>query len=69
MANKYKLPAKPRLVLVPDSEILMVRFSSIIFPLNNYDPLQENLVENKHHRLARSERSGIADREAKPTAL
>ncbi|KAH8410904.1 hypothetical protein KR222_007615 [Zaprionus bogoriensis] len=49
--NKYKLPAKPRLVLVPDSEILM-----------------ENLVERKHHRLARSERSGISDRDAKPTA-
>ncbi|ALC42493.1 Pi3K59F [Drosophila busckii] len=50
--NKYKLPAKPKLVLVPDSEIQM-----------------ENLVERKHHRLARSERSGISDRDAKPTAI
>ncbi|XP_030557821.1 phosphatidylinositol 3-kinase catalytic subunit type 3 [Drosophila novamexicana] len=50
--NKYKLPAKPKLVLVPDSEIQM-----------------ENLVERKHHRLARSERSGISDREAKPTTI
>ncbi|XP_034102429.1 phosphatidylinositol 3-kinase catalytic subunit type 3 [Drosophila albomicans] len=50
--NKYKLPAKPKLVLVPDSEIQM-----------------DNLVERKHHRLARSERSGISDRDAKPTAL
>ncbi|XP_017040720.1 phosphatidylinositol 3-kinase catalytic subunit type 3 [Drosophila ficusphila] len=48
---KYKLPAKPKLVSVPDSEIQM-----------------ENLVERKHHRLARSERSGISDRDAKPTA-
>ncbi|XP_002005497.2 phosphatidylinositol 3-kinase catalytic subunit type 3 [Drosophila mojavensis] len=50
--SKYKLPAKPKLVLVPDSEIQM-----------------ENLVERKHHRLARSERSGISDRDAKPTTI
>lgn len=30
--------------------------------------LQENLVERKHHRLARSARSGLSDRDAKPTA-
>jgi phosphatidylinositol 3-kinase len=30
--------------------------------------LQENLVEKKHHRLARSARSGLSDRDAKPTA-
>ena len=29
---------------------------------------QENLVERKHHRLARSARSGVSDRDAKPTA-
>lgn len=29
---------------------------------------QENLVERKHHRLARSARSGLSDRDAKPTA-
>ncbi|XP_055837227.1 phosphatidylinositol 3-kinase catalytic subunit type 3 [Episyrphus balteatus] len=46
-----KIISKPRLVTVPDSEIL-----------------QENLVERKHHRLARSERSRISDRDAKPTA-
>lgn len=28
--NKYKLPIKPRLVLVPDSEILMVSLEGII---------------------------------------
>lgn len=30
---------------------------------------KENLVERKHHRLARSERSRISDRDAKPTAV
>lgn len=30
--------------------------------------MQENLVERKHHRLARSARSGLSDRDAKPTA-
>ncbi|XP_030369536.1 phosphatidylinositol 3-kinase catalytic subunit type 3 isoform X2 [Scaptodrosophila lebanonensis] len=46
-----RLVPKPRLVSVPDSEILV-----------------ENLVERKHHCLARSERSRISDRDAKPTA-
>lgn len=32
-----------------------------------YNP-QENLVERKHHRLSRSARSGLSDRDAKPTA-
>ncbi|XP_055620148.1 phosphatidylinositol 3-kinase catalytic subunit type 3 [Toxorhynchites rutilus septentrionalis] len=32
------------------------------------ETLQENLVERKHHRLSRSARSGISDRDAKPTA-
>uniref|UniRef100_A0A1B0AAP7 Phosphatidylinositol 3-kinase catalytic subunit type 3 n=1 Tax=Glossina pallidipes TaxID=7398 RepID=A0A1B0AAP7_GLOPL len=49
--ENYKIISKPKLVTVPDSEIL-----------------QENLVERKHHRLARSERSRISDRDAKPTA-
>ena len=30
--------------------------------------LQENLVESKHHKLARSLRSGPADRDLKPNA-
>ena len=30
--------------------------------------LQENLVENKHHKLARSLRSGPTDRDLKPNA-
>ncbi|XP_075166351.1 phosphatidylinositol 3-kinase 59F [Haematobia irritans] len=49
--KNYKFLSKPKLVTVPDSEIL-----------------QENLVERKHHRLARSARSRISDRDAKPTA-
>ncbi|XP_058461571.1 phosphatidylinositol 3-kinase catalytic subunit type 3 isoform X2 [Malaya genurostris] len=32
------------------------------------ETLQENLVERKHHRLSRSARSGLSDRDAKPTA-
>ncbi|XP_055390617.1 phosphatidylinositol 3-kinase catalytic subunit type 3 [Condylostylus longicornis] len=47
----YKFVAKPKMVTVPDPEIL-----------------QENLVERKHHRLARSARSGLSDKDAKPTA-
>lgn len=49
--RKYSFVQKPKLVTVPDSEIL-----------------QENLVERKHHRLSRSARSGLSDRDAKPTA-
>ena len=30
--------------------------------------MQENLVESKHHKLARSLRSGPADRDLKPNA-
>lgn len=30
--------------------------------------LQENLVESKHHKLARSVRSGMSDKDAKPNA-
>lgn len=33
-----------------------------------YVGVQENLVESKHHRLARSLRSGVGGRDAKPTA-
>jgi phosphatidylinositol 3-kinase len=29
---------------------------------------QENLVESKHHKLARSLRSGVSDKDAKPNA-
>jgi phosphatidylinositol 3-kinase len=30
--------------------------------------LQENLVEIKHHKLARSVRSGLSDKDVKPNA-
>lgn len=49
--NKFLFVPKPKLVTVPDTEIL-----------------QDNLVERKHHRLSRSARSGLSDRDAKPTA-
>ncbi|XP_065092354.1 phosphatidylinositol 3-kinase catalytic subunit type 3-like isoform X2 [Ochlerotatus camptorhynchus] len=49
--NKFLFVSKPKLVTVPDTEIL-----------------QDNLVERKHHRLSRSARSGLSDRDAKPTA-
>lgn len=48
--TKFTFISKPKLVTVPDSEIL-----------------QDNLVERKHHRLSRSARSGLSDRDAKPT--
>lgn len=41
---------------------------TIISHVKNSELFQENLVERKHHRLARSARSGISDRDAKPTA-
>ncbi|XP_026330097.1 phosphatidylinositol 3-kinase catalytic subunit type 3-like [Hyposmocoma kahamanoa] len=39
-----------------------------IVTVPDYEILQENLVESKHHRLARSLRSGVSGRDAKPTA-
>lgn len=41
-----------------------VRFTFSVY-LNN---LQENLVESKHHKLARSLRSGPSDHDLKPNA-
>uniref|UniRef100_A0A6B2EGU4 Phosphatidylinositol 3-kinase catalytic subunit type 3 n=1 Tax=Phlebotomus kandelakii TaxID=1109342 RepID=A0A6B2EGU4_9DIPT len=49
--QKYTFISKPKLVTVPDPEILL-----------------DNLVEKKHHLLSRSARSGLSDRDAKPTA-
>ncbi|KDR23478.1 phosphatidylinositol 3-kinase catalytic subunit type 3 [Zootermopsis nevadensis] len=34
----------------------------------DHEILQENLVESKHHKLARSLRSGVSDKDAKPNA-
>lgn len=39
-----------------------------IVTIPDYEVLQENLVENKHHKLARSIRSGVSDRDLKPNA-
>lgn len=36
--------------------------------LNDDEILLENLVEGKHHKLARSVRSGLTDRDLKPDA-
>lgn len=36
--------------------------------LNDDEMLQENLVDGKHHKLARSVRSGLTDRDLKPDA-
>ncbi|TMW44013.1 hypothetical protein DOY81_010905 [Sarcophaga bullata] len=49
--KNYKFLSKPKLVTVPDSEIL-----------------QENLVERKHHRLARRKDQEYQIVYAKPTA-
>ncbi|XP_035782753.1 phosphatidylinositol 3-kinase catalytic subunit type 3-like isoform X2 [Anopheles albimanus] len=35
----------------------------------DYEIYQENLVERKHHRLARSARAGTSDRDVKPNAV
>ncbi|KAJ8985789.1 hypothetical protein NQ317_014443 [Molorchus minor] len=49
------------LVTVPDQEILKEKLEK---GTNHY----ENLVESKHHKLARSLRSGHCDKDAKPNA-
>ncbi|KAJ6634675.1 Phosphatidylinositol 3-kinase catalytic subunit type 3 [Pseudolycoriella hygida] len=77
---KYSLMTKPKLVTVPDSEILQSAVDLVVvtcisigivlavFAIFYGAQGKENLVEKKHHRLARSARSGISDRDAKPTA-
>ncbi|KAJ1532268.1 hypothetical protein ONE63_000884 [Megalurothrips usitatus] len=39
-----------------------------IVTVPDHEILQENLVESKHHKLARSLRSGMSDKDAKPNA-
>lgn len=46
----------------------MINNLVLVFVVFFFFALQENLVERKHHRLARSARSGLSDRDAKPTA-
>ncbi|XP_011493159.2 phosphatidylinositol 3-kinase catalytic subunit type 3 [Aedes aegypti] len=50
-----------------DSKFLFVSKPKLV-TVPDTETLQENLVERKHHRLSRSARSGLSDRDAKPTA-
>ncbi|CAB3253983.1 unnamed protein product, partial [Arctia plantaginis] len=49
-------------------EVYQFKAQADIVTVPDYEILQENLVESKHHRLARSLRSGVGGRDAKPTA-
>ncbi|GBP18681.1 Phosphatidylinositol 3-kinase catalytic subunit type 3 [Eumeta japonica] len=50
-------------------EMYQFRAQADIVTVPDHEILQENLVESKHHRLARSLRSGVSDRDSKPTAV
>ncbi|XP_053682998.1 phosphatidylinositol 3-kinase catalytic subunit type 3 [Sabethes cyaneus] len=53
----------------PDGDIKYLYISKPkLVTVPDTETLQENLVERKHHRLSRSARSGLSDRDAKPTA-
>ncbi|CAH0757899.1 unnamed protein product [Diatraea saccharalis] len=49
-------------------EMYQFKVQADIVTVPDYEILQENLVESKQHRLARSLRSGVCGRDAKPTA-
>ncbi|KAL0870296.1 hypothetical protein ABMA27_005319 [Loxostege sticticalis] len=49
-------------------EMYQFKAQADIVTVPDYEILQENLVESKQHRLARSLRSGVCGRDAKPTA-
>ncbi|XP_018917023.1 phosphatidylinositol 3-kinase catalytic subunit type 3 [Bemisia tabaci] len=49
-------------------ELYQFRVQADLVTVPDPEVLQENLVENKHHKLARSVRSGISDKDAKPNA-
>ncbi|GLG95013.1 Serine/threonine-protein kinase Tor [Gryllus bimaculatus] len=49
-------------------EIYPFRAQADIVTVPDCEILQENLVESKHHKLARSVRSGVSDKDAKPNA-
>ncbi|XP_049792140.1 phosphatidylinositol 3-kinase catalytic subunit type 3 isoform X1 [Schistocerca nitens] len=49
-------------------EVYQFRAQADIVTVPDNEILQENLVESKHHKLARSVRSGISDKDAKPNA-
>lgn len=47
---------------------LLTYLHNILYVLLLYFSSQENLVESKHHKLARSLRSGPSDHDLKPNA-
>ncbi|KAI5651655.1 phosphoinositide 3-kinase family, accessory domain (PIK domain) domain-containing protein [Phthorimaea operculella] len=49
-------------------EMYQFKAQADIVTVPDYEILQENLIEAKQHRLARSLRSGVSGRDAKPTA-
>ncbi|XP_066993314.2 phosphatidylinositol 3-kinase catalytic subunit type 3 isoform X2 [Anabrus simplex] len=49
-------------------EVYQFRAQADVVTVPDYEILQENLVESKHHKLARSLRSGVSDKDAKPNA-
>lgn len=49
-------------------EIVSVRSQADLVTVPDQEILKENLVESKHHKLARSLRSGHCDKDAKPNA-
>lgn len=49
-------------------EMYQFRAQAEIVTVPDYEILQENVVESKQHRLARSLRSGVCGRDVKPTA-
>ncbi|XP_075218357.1 phosphatidylinositol 3-kinase 59F [Lycorma delicatula] len=49
-------------------EVYQFRAQADIVTVPDPEVLQENLVEDKHHKLARSLRSGVSDKDAKPNA-
>lgn len=49
-------------------EVYQFRSHGDLVRVPDHEILQENLVESKHHKLARSLRSGVSDKDAKPNA-
>lgn len=49
-------------------DVIPCRVLADIVTIPDTEILLDNLVENKHHKLARSLRSGISDKDAKPNA-
>ncbi|XP_025833575.1 phosphatidylinositol 3-kinase catalytic subunit type 3 [Agrilus planipennis] len=49
-------------------EVYQFRTQADVVTVPDHEILKENLVESKHHKLARSLRSGLSDKDAKPNA-